>query len=280
MPEMPQMQALSERLDAALAGAVLERTDLLGFASLKTAEPDPGVLVGRRLERVTRRGKFDLLWFEGGYCVAVHLSQAGRVDLELPPKATRPRGALARFTFSGPARAGLLLREHGTQRKAGWWVLAPGDEGPLSTLGPEADSQEFAELLRNERGSRRLYTWLRDQHVVAGVGRGYTDDALHRAQLSPFATLGALDDAARERLLSALGEVLAEGLAAERTRTGGLSKPRLGGHFTIHGHVGESCPRCGEVIRRVSFDSYEVAYCTCQTGGTVLADRRMSRLLR
>ncbi len=279
MPEMPQMQALAERLDAALAGATLERADLLGFASLKTVEPEPDVLVGRRLERVDRRGKYDLLCFEGGYRVALHLSQAGRVDLELPPKATRPRGSLVRLTFSGPSAA-VLLREHGTQRKAGWWVLGPGDDGPLASLGPEVDSEAFAELLRHDQSPRRLYTWLRDQHVVAGIGRGYTDDALHRANLSPFATVGSLDAEAREQLLAAIRTVLAEGLEAERGRTGGLSEPRLGEHFTIHGRVGEPCPRCGATIRRVSFDSYEVAYCTCQTGGTVLADRRLSRLLR
>ncbi len=279
MPEMPQMQALAERLDAALAGAVLERADLLGFASLKTAGPEPDVLLGRRLERVGRRAKYALMCFEGGYRVALHLSQAGRVDLERPPKATRPRGSLVRFTFADPVLA-VLVREHGTQRKAGWWVLGPGDEGPLATLGPEADSEAFAELLRHEGSTRRLYTWLRDQHVVAGIGRGYTDDALHRARLSPFTTVGSLDADTREELLAAIRAVLAEGLEAERGRKGGLSEPRLGEHFTVHGRVGEPCPRCGATIRRVSFDSYEVAYCTCQTGGTVLADRRLSRLLR
>jgi formamidopyrimidine-DNA glycosylase len=276
---MPQMQALAERLDTALAGAVLEHWDLLGFASLKTAEPPADVLVGRRLEHAGRRGKFALLCFEGGYRVALHLSQAGRVDLELPPKATRPRGALVRFTFSAPT-AGVLVREHGTQRKAGWWVLGPGEDGPLATLGPEADSEEFAALLRAERSNRRLYTWLRDQQVVAGIGRGYTDDAIHRAELSPFASVGSLDAGARERLLEAIRSVLADGLEAERGRKGGLSEPRLGEHFAIHGHLGEPCPRCGATLRRVSFDSYEVVYCTCQTGGTVLADRRLSRLLR
>jgi formamidopyrimidine-DNA glycosylase len=280
VPELPQMQALAERLDAALAGSVLERADLLGFASLKTAVPAPDLLVGRRLDTVTRRGKFDVLAFDGGFRIAFHLSQAGRVDLESPPKATRPRGALARFVFGpAPGRA-VLLREHGTQRKAGWWVLAPGDDGPMATLGPEPDGDAFGDLVRTDRSGRRLYTWLRDQRVVAGIGRGYTDDALHRAGLSPFATMGSLDDAARERLLEAVRSVLVEGLAAERQRTGGLSEPRLGEHFAIHGRVGDPCPRCGEVLRRVSFDSYEVAYCTCQTGGKPLADRRLSRLLR
>jgi formamidopyrimidine-DNA glycosylase len=274
------MQALAERLDAALASSVLERVDLLGFSSLKTAVPPPEVLVGRRLDGVGRRGKFALLRFGGGYRVALHLSQAGRVDLETPPKATRPRGALARLVFGTRPLQGLLIREHGTQRKAGWWVLAPGDDGPLASLGPEPDDDEFAALLRTDRSTRRLYTWLRDQHVVAGVGRGYTDDALNRAGLSPFVPVSSLTDDERERLLEAVRGVLAEGLDAERQRKGGLSEPRLGEHFNVHGRIGQPCPRCGSPLKRVSFDSYEVAYCTCQTGGKQLADRRLSRLLK
>lgn len=280
MPELPQMQALAERLEHALGGRQLLRADLLGFASLKTATPGPDTLLGRVLERVDRRGKYVLFVFEGGSRVAVHLSQGGRMDLEDPPKQTRPRGALVRFVFGPDPERGLLVREHGTQRKAGWWVLGAGDEGPLAALGPEPDSEEFAQLVGREHSTRRLYTWLRDQRVVAGIGRGYTDDALHRAQLSPFATLASLDDDGRARLLGSVRAVLAEGLAAERRRKGGLSDAHLGEHFTIHGKVGQPCPRCGATIRRVSFDSYEVAYCTCQTGGTVLADRRLSRLLR
>lgn len=274
------MQALAERLDRALGGAVLERADLLGFASLKTANPPPGSLVGRRLDRVGRRGKYALFCFDGGAGIALHLSQAGRVDLEVPPKATHPRGSLVRLTFATDPSTGVLVREHGTQRKAGWWILGPGDDGPLAGLGPEPDSAAFADLVRQDTSTRRLYTLLRDQRIVAGIGRGYTDDALHRAQLSPFATLASLDAEARERLLAAVQAVIAEGLELERGRTGGLSAPRLGEHFTIHGRVGELCPRCGAVLRRVSFDSYEVAYCTCQTAGHVLADRRLSRLIR
>lgn len=280
MPELPQMQALAERLGDALRGRVLERADLLGFASLKTATPAPDSLLGRTLETVGRRGKYVLLELDGGARLAIHLSQGGRMDLEDPPKQTRPRGALARFVF-GPAPArGLLLREHGTQRKAGWWVLAPGNQGPLATLGPEPFSEAFATLLRTDHTGRRVYTWLRDQHVVAGIGRGYTDDALNLAHLSPFATMGSLDAAARERLLEAVRTVLTDGLAIERQRTGALSEGKLGERFAVHGKVGEPCPQCGRPLRRVSFDSYELAYCTCQTGGKPLADRRMSRLLR
>jgi len=280
VPELPQMQALAERLDGAFAGGVLRRFDLLGFSSLKTVEPSPDELIGRTLEAVGRRGKYALFRFDGGTRIVFHLSQAGRVDIESPPKSTKPRGALVRFVFDVPPQKGLLLREHGTQRKAGWWVLRDGDDGPLATLGPEPEDEAFAQLLRSDRTPRRVYTWLRDQHVVAGIGRGYTDDALNRAGISPFATMASLDDDSRERLLGAVRAVLHEGLELERGREGGLSEARLGGHFTVHGRVGEPCPRCGTPLRRVSFESYEVAYCTCQTGGKALADRRLSRLIR
>jgi len=285
---MPEMQALAERLSAALRGLTLSRADLLGFSSLKTYDPSPDSLVGRRLLAVGRRAKY-LLWeFEGGSRIVLHLSQAGRVDVEDPPKKTKPRGSVARFVF-GSGAAGLdgpgvavLVREHGTQRKASWWVLAPGDEGPLRGLGPEPGSEEFAAFIRTSDSRRHLTTDLRDQHVVSGIGRGWGDDILHRARLSPFASLRSLDGEQRERLLDATAAVLAEALELERGREGGLSEAKLGGRFRVHGRFGESCPTpCGDTLRRVSFESYEMTYCpTCQTGGKVLADRRLSRLLK
>jgi formamidopyrimidine-DNA glycosylase len=285
---MPEMQALSERLDALLVGTVLRRADLLGFSSLKTYDPSPDSLKGHRLLSVGRRAKY-LVWeFEGGTRMVLHLSQAGRLDIEQPPKKTKPRGAVARFVF-GDGDAGLdsegvgvLVREFGTQRKASWWVLAPGDEGPLVGLGPEPGSAAFAEFIRTSDSRRHLTTDLRDQHVVAGIGRGWGDDILHRANLSPFASLRSLTAEQREALLSAATDVLAEALELERGRQGGLSESKLGGRFKVHGRVGEPCPTpCGDTLRRVSFESYEMAYCpTCQTGGKVLADRRMSKLLK
>ncbi len=164
---------------------------------------------------------------------------------------------------------------------AAWWVLAAGDDGPLDRLGPEPDSEAFAELVLHGDDRRRIHTLLRDQRTVAGVGRGYADDALWRARLSPYATLASLDADARTRLLEAVRAVMADGLARERARTGGLSEPKLGGNFEIHGRFGSECPRCGATMQRVSYESHEVTYCpTCQTGGKVLADRRMSRLLK
>ena len=129
----------------------------------------------------------------------------------------------------------MLVREHGTERKAGWWVLGPGDDGPLEKLGPEATSDEFAEFVRTATDGRRVHTMLRDQRTVAGVGRGYADDILHRAKLSPYASLKSMNAEERERLLAALHDVLADGLERERKREGGLSQNKLGEHFTVHG---------------------------------------------
>jgi formamidopyrimidine-DNA glycosylase len=175
----------------------------------------------------------------------------------------------------------VLMREFGTERKAGWWVLAPDDVGPVEKLGPEATSTEFAEWFRTADDGRRIHTILRDQRTVAGVGRGYADDILHRAKLSPYASLKKLTPDERECMLAALQEVLAEGLERERARTGGLSANKLGEHFTVHGKAGLPCPECGSDLKRVSYESHEVVYCPmCQTGGKVLADRRLSRLIK
>jgi len=208
----------------------------------------------------------------------VHLGNAGRVDLEAPPKATRPRGSLVRAAFDDVA---VLVREHGRERRAGLWVLGDGDDGPLAPLGPEPGEPAFATLVLESQDRRHLHTLLRDQRTVAGVGRGYADDVLNRARLSPFATLAALDDDARRALLDATRAVLDEALQRERTREGGLSAASLGDRFAVHRRAGEPCPRCGRTLERVSYESYEIVYCPdCQTKGKVLADRRLSRLLR
>lgn len=278
MPEMPEIQALAERVQNAVGGATLDGFDLLQFSSLKTVTPRPAELVGRRLEDVGRRGKYLILDFERGDRMLVHLSQGGRLDVEAPPKATKPRGSVARLRFS--EAPSLLIKEFGKERKAGVWSLAAGDEGPLAALGPEALSEEAAIFFRESADARRVHTILRDQRTVAGVGRGYSDDALHRAKLSPYAVLGKLDAEERERLIAALRAILTDALEVERRRSGGLPT-KLGDHFTVHGRWGQPCPRCGADLRRVSYESHEVTYCPeCQTGGKVLADRRLSRLIR
>jgi formamidopyrimidine-DNA glycosylase len=272
------MQALAERLDTVLSSRTLTRADLLGFSSLKTFSPSPDEIVGSTVRSVGRRGKYAVITFDSGRRILLHLSQGGRLDLESPPKATKPRGALVRLVFDD---LGVLVREYGTQRKAGWWVLERGDDGPLATLGPEPDEPEFAARFLEDDSSRQVHTLLRDQHFVAGVGRGYADDSLNRARLSPFASLRSLTTEQRQRLVDSVRSVLAEALERERTREGGLSEARLGERFLVHNRLGQPCLSCADMLRAVQFDSHEVVYCpTCQTKGKVLADRRLSRLLR
>ena len=276
MPELPEMQALAERLEESFAGMRLKRIDLHQFSALKTFEPDISSLKGQTLRGTDRRGKYVLFDLDEAR-VAMHLSQGGRVDIETPPKSTRPKGAVARINFGDAA---MLLKEYGTERKAGLWVLAPGDDGPLAGLGPEPYDDAFETLILEGTDGRRIHTMLRDQRTVAGIGRGFSDEILHKARLSPYDKLAALDDDARRRLVDATRESLDEGLARERKRKGGLPT-KLEGRFRIHHQHGRPCPRCGETMRRVSYESYEITYCpACQTGGKILADRRMSRLLR
>ena len=148
MPELPEVQALAERLDAAVAGAPFAGAAVLQFSSLKTVTPRPESLLGATLQRVGRRGKFLVLEF-GGPRLLVHLSQGGRIDVEDPPKKTRPRGAVVRLLFEG--RPAVLVKEFGRERKAGWWVLAPGDDGPMAL-----DVARRLSELRDRGHSRRV----------------------------------------------------------------------------------------------------------------------------
>jgi formamidopyrimidine-DNA glycosylase len=278
MPEFPEIRALSERIDEIVHGARFERADILQFSSLKTYAPRPEELRGATVGSVGSRGKYLIFAFEDLRRLLVHLSQGGRIDVEAPPKSTKPRGSVVRLRFE--ERPSLLVKEFGTQRKSGWWILAAGDDGPLAKLGPEALSSEADELVMSSTDTRRVHTILRDQRTIAGMGRGYTDDVLHDAKLSPTSQLGKLDADQRATLVTSIHRILGDALEAERRRGGGLPT-KLGDHFIVHGRSGEPCPRCGADLRRVSYEDYEVTYCpTCQTGGKILADRRLSRLLR
>jgi len=279
MPELPEMQALAERLQVAFVDRLVAAIDPLGFSALKTVSPTPGELVGLRITEVGRRGKFLVFTLERGIRLLVHLSQAGRLDIETTAKSTRPKGSVVRIRFDNGSA--ILVREFGSQRKAGWWLLAAGDDGPLATLGPEPHDEAFAHALMTGDSNRRIHTLLRDQRTVAGIGRGYADDVLHVAGLSPFTSLRRMSPDQRVALVSAVRNVMDEALALERRRTGGLSESKLGLRFTVHNRAGKPCPRCGHPLLRVSYESYEIVYCKqCQTNGRALADRRLSRLLR
>jgi formamidopyrimidine-DNA glycosylase len=278
MPELPEIRALAERLREVAAGSVLQGADILQFSSLKTVTPRPSDILGATVASVTSLGKYVAIAFHDERRLLFHLSQGGRVDVEGPPKTTKPRGAVLRLRFD--ERPSILVKEFGKKRKAGWWILASGDDGPLAKLGPEALTLEADAWLLAADDNRRVHTILRDQRSLCGMGRGYTDDVLHEARLSPTAQLAKLDADQREALVTAIHVVLPAALDVERRRSGGLPT-KLGDHFTVHNRAGEPCPRCGADLRRVSYEDYEVTYCpTCQTEGKVLADRRMSRLLR
>ena len=278
MPELPEVRAHAERLADAYAGAALERFTALSFTALKTFSPAPEEAVGRTLDRVTARGKHLLLGF-GDLTFAVHLMQGGRLRRD-PKAARKPRGGLARWSFTG--HDALLLTEAGTEHKAGVWMVRgdPLTQEPLQGLGPEADSVDADELARLLAGeSMRLHTFLRRQSVIAGLGRRLANEVCHRAGLSPFVGTRTLDGAAAERIAAAIREAVEEGLAAERARADmSASKDRPGG---VHGRAGSPCPVCGDTVRSVAYRSYTVAYCpTCQTGGKVLADNTTSKFLR
>jgi formamidopyrimidine-DNA glycosylase len=278
VPEMPEVQAHAERLTEAFAGATLDRFRPLAFTALKTAVPAPEAAVGCPLINVGRRGKHLLLHFEPVTFV-VHLMQGGRLLVD-PKQSAKPRGGQARFVFDGDGPA--LLTEAGTERKAGVWVVKgdPDAQEPLDHLGPEADTLDrdtLARLLTEH--SMRLHGWLRDQRIVAGLGRRLANEICHRAKLSPFATTGKLDADAVDRLHTAIGECIAESLAYERTRSDMSSSAERPG--AVHHRTGEACPVCGDTVRAVEYRTYTVNYCpTCQTGGKVLADNTTSKFLK
>jgi formamidopyrimidine-DNA glycosylase len=278
MPELPEVQAHAERLDGAFAGSTLAGFRPLSFTALKTFRPDPSEAVGRDLTAVGRRGKHLLLVF-GDLTFVVHLMQGGRLVPD-HKQAAKPRGGIARWSFDdGPA---LLLTEAGTERKAGVWVVEgdPASQPPLDDLGPEADGLDAPAMLALLHAHpMRLHGFLRDQRILAGLGRRLANEVCHRATLSPFAGTGKLDEADARALVGAIGAAVDEGLAYERGRADmSSSKERPG---RVHGRAGEACPVCGDVVRSVEYTRYRVDYCpTCQTGGKVLADNTTSKFLK
>ncbi|HMJ78067.1 MAG TPA: DNA-formamidopyrimidine glycosylase family protein [Iamia sp.] len=278
MPELPEVRAHAERLDTAYAGTALAAFRPITFTALKTFAPAPEVAVDHPLAYVGQRGKHLLLDF-GVATFVVHLMQGGRLRPD-EKKSAKPRGGVARWTFDDD-RA-LLLTEAGTERKAGVWVVEgdPETQVPLDHLGPEADSVGTDDLLTILHSTNsRIHGLLRDQRMIAGIGRRLANEVCHRARLSPFAMSGKLDGSDAERLVEAIRACIAEGLAFERGRDSmSASKDRPG---AVHHRKGEECPDCGDVVRTVEYRAYEVAYCpSCQTGGKILADNTTSKFLK
>jgi formamidopyrimidine-DNA glycosylase len=278
MPELPEIQAHAERLDAAFASATLERFVPLAFTALKTAVPPADSTHGHQLVFVGRRGKHLLLDF-GVATFVVHLMQGGRLKLD-EKQSAKPRFGQARWRFTD-GRA-LLLTEAGTERKAGVWVVAgdPEEQPPLDGLGPDADTLDVDALSALLTAHpMRLHGFLRDQHIVAGLGRRLANEICHRARVSPFANTAKLDRDDGKRLIEAIQVCINEGLAYER----GLDEMSASANRpgNVHHNVGQACPVCGDEIRSVEYVRYTVAYCpTCQTNGKILADNTTSKFLK
>jgi formamidopyrimidine-DNA glycosylase len=278
VPELPEVQAHAERLDASFAGAVLEGFTPITFTALKTFRPDPAEAVGQHVVYIGRRGKHLLLDL-GVLTFVVHLMQGGRLLVD-EKQSAKPRGGVARWRFDD-GRA-LLLTEAGTERKAGVWAVEgdPETQPPLDELGPEADNVDPPAMLSLFHANpMRLHGFLRDQRLVAGLGRRLANEVCHRARLSPFASTGRFEMVDAQQVVEAIRACVGEGLAYERGRDDmSSSKDRPG---NVHGRAGEACPVCGDVVRSVEYTRYRVDYCaTCQTDGKVLADNTTSKFLK
>lgn len=291
MPELPEVEALAEFLLSRTVGRVLARVDVGSISVLKTYDPPPTSLAGLEVTGVARHGKFLDLDVDGLHLV-FHLARAGwlRWSDNLSTTPVRPgKSPLAlRVLLDDPdadGRPGFDLTEQGTQKRLAVYVVRnPQDVPGIASLGPDplAAGFDVAALAGLLRGSRQqVKGLLRDQSTIAGVGNAYSDEVLHAARLSPFAISGSLDDAAVERLWTAMREVLEGAVAAARGKPAKDLKDAKRAGMRVHGRTGQACATCGDTVREVSFADSSLQYCpTCQTGGKVLADRRMSRLLR
>ena len=275
MPELPEMEAWRRQLDAPVSASPIAKAGPAHIATLKTFEPPLDALEGRRFRGAERRGKRLLFPTDDGELVLlVHLMTAGRLKF-LQAGEKGPKSPAFRLEFADGAQ--LILTENARKKRAGVWLLTPeAAEAELSHLGPEAlglGPERLGEIVHGE--SRRLHALLRNQHVIAGIGRAWANEILHAAKLSPYALSSDLDDEEVARLAAAMDAELERGL---ELREAGASDAET---YRVHRRLGEPCHVCDTPIAQVDFEEHTIYYCpTCQTGGRVLKDRRLSRLLR
>jgi formamidopyrimidine-DNA glycosylase len=284
MPELPEVEITARRLDAALRGARVESALAPGINALKTFDPPLSALAGREISGVGRRGKHLVVEIDGPtdpLVLLIHLMSAGR--LQLFDKRAGPRDRTSRVLVRIEGGRELRLREFGSKQAAWAKLLRAGElaqDEALARLGPEAwpDPPVLDELLD---APRPLHAMLRDQHVIAGIGRSWVDEILWEARLSPYKRGGDLQDGEPQRLREAIAGTLDRAIAHYERAVELPIPDKLPMPLAIHRHEGEPCPRCGTTLRAVHFEDYVIAYCpACQTDGRVLKDRRLSRLLK
>lgn len=284
MPELPEVEALADHLRRHATGRAVTRIDVSALSVLKTFDPPTTALHGQTVTGANRWGKY--LGLEvGPWHLITHLSRAGwlRWSDKLAPTPLRPgKGPIALRVHLGDG-LGFDLTEAGTQKRLAVWVVDDAMAVPqIASLGPDAMSLDAAALAGVLSGnSGRIKTVITDQKVIAGIGNAYSDEILHVAKLSPFATAGKLTDAQLAALHDAMITVLTDAVTRSVGQQAATLKGEKRSGLRVHARTGLPCPVCGDTVREVSFADKSFQYCpTCQTGGKVLADRRMSRLLK
>jgi formamidopyrimidine-DNA glycosylase len=283
MPELPDVVAYIEALEPRVVGEPLERVRLASPFFVRSFDPPIGAVEGRRVEGLRRLGKRIVFALEGDLFLVLHLMIAGRLRWRERGVKLARRTALAAFDF--PAGS-LLITEAGTRKRASLYLeaeeagLAEHERGGLEVL--EADAAAFGEALTAE--NRTLKRALTDPRILSGIGNAFSDEILHHARLSPFKRTRDLGAAEAERLFASTREVLEHWIAETRRELAGGFPEKVTAFrpgFAVHGRYGQPCPRCGTPVQRVIYAENQANYCPeCQTGGKLLADRVLSRLMR
>lgn len=281
MPELPEVEITARRIGEAVAGARVESALAPGINTLRSFDPQLSALEGAELAGVRRIGKM-LVVETAEHALLVHLMSAGRLQLFDRRASLRDRTSRLLLRLDGDRE--LRLREFGTRQAAWARLLEAGEVGgdeAVATLGPEAwpdPPADFAALLGRPRP---LHAVLRDQRVIAGIGRSWVDEILHAARLSPFKRGSDLEPAEAAALRAATVDRLGAALARYEEEVRLPIPDKLPMPLAVHRRQGEPCPRCGERLEAVHYEDYVMSYCpACQTGGRLLKDRRLSRLLK
>jgi len=283
MPELPDIEAYIHALEPRIVAQSIQQIRLASPFLLRTAEPPLTNLEGRIVRELRRIGKRIAIGVEGDLWLVLHLMIAGRLHWRPPEAKLTGRQSLVAFDFS---HGSLVLTEAGTKHRASLYVLSGEhalqsvDPGGIDVLSSNLNSFRDALVAEN----RTLKRALTDPRIVSGIGNAYSDEILHAAQLSPIALTQKLKPDEWQRLFTATRDTLTLWMNRLRTEAdSGFPKKvtafRKG--MAVHGRYGESCPRCGEKIQRIRYADNETNYCArCQTGGKLLADRSLSRLLK
>ncbi|WP_279367643.1 Fpg/Nei family DNA glycosylase [Microbacterium testaceum] len=287
MPEMPEVEGLVEYLRGRVTGLRVDKATVSAINALKTYDPPLTALVGARITGVDRHGKFVDVASDAGIHLVFHLAKAGwlRWYDALPTTIIKPGKTPIALRVGFDDGSGFDLTEAGTKKSlAVYAVRSPAEVPGIARLGPDPlsegfDRATFGSLLEGRR--TQIKGVLRDQSIIAGVGNAYSDEILHAAKMSPYALAANLSEAEVDHLYSAMTTTLAEAIDAARGKPPAELKDAKRRGMRVHGRRGEACPVCGDEVRSVFFADNSLEYCpTCQTGGKLLADRRLSRLLK